>query len=338
MNYRSVADLNADIKKWVGRLPKDLDLIVGIPRSGLLAANLIALHLNLPFTDVDSLCKGRVLSSGPRIANEKIDLTKKNNILVVDDSLFLGTQMTRVKQRIHRASLPHQIYYVAVYVSPEGCSHVDYWCNLVNMPRVFEWNVMHHSVLSNSCVDIDGVICRDPTSKENDDGLNYQQFLTNVDPLVIPSRPIGWLVTCRLEKYRHLTEKWLSRHGIRYNHLVMMNFPNRKMRIASGSHASFKAQFYKSIDADLFIESSKEQARQIAKLSNKPILCVETREMINPSYFAHHYRRSQKLYSDFIKNPLIAPIKLLRLFKRKLKKLNKRLVEIYEGIINNECG
>lgn len=60
MNYRSIVDLNSDIKKWISELPNDLDLIVGIPRSGLLVANLLALHLNLPLTDVEGLIENRI--------------------------------------------------------------------------------------------------------------------------------------------------------------------------------------------------------------------------------------------------------------------------------------
>jgi len=44
MNYRSVSQLNADTRR-LGQEPLgDVDLIVGIPRSGLLAANLLCLY------------------------------------------------------------------------------------------------------------------------------------------------------------------------------------------------------------------------------------------------------------------------------------------------------
>ena len=48
MNYRSIADLNHTILKQLHMLPRDFDLVVGVPRSGMLPANLIALYLNLP--------------------------------------------------------------------------------------------------------------------------------------------------------------------------------------------------------------------------------------------------------------------------------------------------
>lgn len=54
MNFRTINDLNNLISKNLDKIPKDIDLIVGVPRSGLFVANLIALYLNLPLTDFDS--------------------------------------------------------------------------------------------------------------------------------------------------------------------------------------------------------------------------------------------------------------------------------------------
>ena len=58
MHYRSVADLNEDIKANLHKIPEDVTLIVGVPRSGMLAANLIALYLNIPLTDIDNFIAG----------------------------------------------------------------------------------------------------------------------------------------------------------------------------------------------------------------------------------------------------------------------------------------
>lgn len=325
MNYRSVADLNSAIKQWIPELPMDLDLIVGIPRSGLLAANLLALYLNLPLTDVEGLCEGRLLSAGRRLAGEYLDLSERRNILVVDDSVNSGSQMKEVREILLRADLPHQIYYAAVYITPQGSKHVDFWHEVVDTPRVFEWNVMHHSILTNSCVDIDGVLCRDPTEWENDDGENYQRFLANVKPLIVPTQTIGWLVTCRLEKYRELTEKWLKKHNIRYKQLIMMDLPDKETRVALGSHASFKAAVYKKLDASLFIESSSKQAQEIVKLAGKPVLCTETGKMLNPNYLTQTRNRGRKFIGEAIKNPIRAFTKLARFSKAEFRTIRWKL-------------
>ena len=64
MNYRSVADLNETLTSRLSVIPRDIDLVVGIPRSGMLAANLLALHLNLPVIDVEGFIEGRRLGCG----------------------------------------------------------------------------------------------------------------------------------------------------------------------------------------------------------------------------------------------------------------------------------
>jgi orotate phosphoribosyltransferase len=283
MNYRSVNDLNHCIVANLHRLPRDIDLVVGIPRSGVLAANLIALHLNLPMVDLDGFLNGRVWGGGER--QELYCLAKGSKAakaLVVDDTVHRGNEIRKVKERINAAGLGQRVVYACVYVAPESQDKVDFWCEVVPPPRVFEWNLMHHSFLDESCMDIDGVLCRDPTPEENDDGPGYRAFVANVEPLLIPTVRIGHLVTCRLEKYRELTVSWLSRHGVNYRELVMMNYATKEARIAAGSHAEFKAQVYTRTEALLFVESDREQAGAIARLSGRPVFCYTTREMVQP--------------------------------------------------------
>ena len=303
MNYRSVASLNNQIVGWLGRLPGDLDLIVGIPRSGLLAANILALHLNLPLTDVDGLLEGRIIQSGARSkSNDPTSmLSKGRNILVLDDSVLRGKQMELTRGRITAANTPHTIYYAAVYVAPGHEHQLDFFCEILPTPRCFEWNVMHHSMLVNCCIDVDGVLCKDPNEYENDDGIHYDNFIKHAEPLLIPTEPVGWLVTCRLEKYRTLTEEWLDRQGVKYNKLFMMSFPSKAARMASNSYGAYKAAIYRETGADLFIESSFKQAVEIAKLSGKDVLCMETREVVAPDIIAKSYRKAHEFRSTLLR-------------------------------------
>jgi len=314
VNYRSVATLNQHIIYWIPRLPKDLDLIVGIPRSGLLVANLLSLYLNLPLADLDSFLNSKIVSTGLRctIENQKHFLHKKRNVLIVDDSLFTGTEITTVKRAIRTADFNHSIHYAVVYIVPGKQEMVDFFYEILPMPRVFEWNFMHHGDMPKWCVDIDGVLCRDPTEEENDDAERYIHFLKTVEPLFIPSVPVGWLATCRLEKYREITEEWLRRNGIKYNNLIMMDFPNKAARIASGSHSAFKAEIYKKSSANLFIESSLHQAIEIAKLSEKYVLCIETSEMVPPSFISRSINKKKQLFHLLFRNPKEAIKKCLR--------------------------
>ena len=60
MNYRSINDLNETILRKLHLISRDIDLVVGVPRSGMLPANLLALYLNLPYTDIHSFINGFV--------------------------------------------------------------------------------------------------------------------------------------------------------------------------------------------------------------------------------------------------------------------------------------
>jgi orotate phosphoribosyltransferase len=317
INYRSIKDLNDTIKGSLSRVPKDIGIIVGIPRSGLLAANLLSLHLNLPLTDFEGLIENRILQTGKRMLRkgnclgEKISKTK---ILIVDDSLLSGSTMRSIKKRVKEAGLKNQVIFLAIFVSPEGRSEVDLYFEEIRGYRVFEWNLMHSTVIAHSCVDIDGVLCEDPTKEQNDDGERYKEFLINAEPLHLPSVRIGSLVSCRLEKYRDLTEEWLNRYQIEYEKLYLMDLPNKEARQASNSHASFKAEIYKLTGAMVFVESSIRQAREIAKISNSPVLCVETNEMIYPSLLNYSTKKITRvrnlMHSKFGKIAKLAAFKI----------------------------
>lgn len=303
MNYKSVADLGADSRRFAQRSLPDIDLVVGIPRSGLLAANFLCLQLNVPMTDVDRLCENRLIDTGERYTEDR-SYRDFDSVLVVDDSVRTGSQMTKTRDRLAEHDFPFDLSYGAVYISPRGREHVDHWGEMVSMPRVFEWNVIHHPVLNASCVDIDGVLCRDPTSEENDDGERYRRFLSTVEPTVVPDQRIGNLVTSRLEKYRPETEEWLDKHGVRYDDLVMMDLPSKEVRQEQGSHAQYKADVYDSTDAPLFIESDPRQAAEITRRTDKPVLCFENMEMIQPGRAKQTYRKVGSIASRFGENPV----------------------------------
>src|SRR4051812_42153210 len=101
MHYRSVADLNTTIIRGFYRLPRDLDLVVGVPRSGLLAANLVSLAANVPITDLDSFIAGRIFSSGSTKRGPVIRAASEmRKVLVLDDSINSGAAMRDARAKI----------------------------------------------------------------------------------------------------------------------------------------------------------------------------------------------------------------------------------------------
>ncbi|WP_072395368.1 phosphoribosyltransferase family protein [Hyphomicrobium sp. CS1GBMeth3] len=285
MHYRSVADLNDDIISGLPLLPPDVDLVIGIPRSGLLAGTLLALALNVPATDVEGFLAGRILSTGRTRRRELFDSDPRRarRVLVVDDSADTGQSVRDARARLTSEHPGVAFSFCVVYGTAPECDGVDITLKVVPQPRLFQWNVMHHNMLARCCVDIDGVLCSDPSDDENDDGERYLKFLLNAPPFHTPTRRIGWLVTSRLEKYRKETEAWLAKRGIEYGELHMLDLPSREARLKAGSHGSFKAEVYsRTTGALLFIESEREQAREICRLAGKPVLSLGSQELFTP--------------------------------------------------------
>lgn len=305
MHYKDVDDLNEDTHRLAQQLSSEFDLVVGIPRSGLLAANLLCLYLDVPMTDVDGLCTETLFDTGER-TEHKSSFEEFDSVLVLDDSVLSGSQMTETQQRLADYEFPFDVQYGAIYISPTGHNYVDHWATVVPRPRVFEWNLIHHPVIKNACVDIDGVLCRDPTPEENDDGERYREFISEVEPNLIPNQPIDSLVTCRLEQYRPETEAWLEEHGVEYDRLVMMNLPDKQTRQKLDNHGQFKASVYESTETALFIESDPRQAREICRETGKPVIRYDTKELLQPGRMKRAYRRNRNHLSTFFENPVSA--------------------------------
>lgn len=302
MNYRTISDMNQIILKHLHIIPRDFDLIVGIPRSGMFPANLLALYLNRPVTDLGSFINGHIYKTGER--GQFIDTKQFKKVLIIDDSISSGSAMLKCKEQVKELENTFEIKYGAIYVIPGKEHMVDYAFDIVPLPRYFQWNILNHHVLKKACVDIDGVLCVDPTPEENDDGEKYIDFILHAKPLFIPGAKIGSLVTSRLEKYRKETETWLKENKVTYNKLIMLDMPDKESRMKTNCHASHKAKEYQNPQYSLFIESSISQALDINKITKKPVLCTENFEMIfNSQSILYNIKSGQHL--PFIRNILL---------------------------------
>ncbi len=275
---RSIDDLNRLTSLHLARLAGLADLVVGIPRSGLLAANIVALHLNLPLLTLDAFLKREFIGSKFTHRSTKAGSVGrgKPRVLLVDDSIGTGRTFDLIEQSIDQAGLKSDffIHFLAVYSTTEKAPLVDH-LEVLDHPRAFEWNVMHHDYTKSFCVDLDGVLCADPTVDENDDGDAYSTFIRTARPKIIPSRGVGAVVTARLERYRTGTEDWLARCGVQYERLIMLDLPTGAERRRLGAHAKYKADVYNELGGRLFVESDLGQAKEIFNLTGRPVYSLE---------------------------------------------------------------
>lgn len=280
IEYRSIADMNEAILRNLHKLPHDIDFVVGIPRSGMLPANLIALYLNKPYTDIDSFIEGRLYGTGERGVFIKKETS--NKVLVVDDSIYGGNALTKAQAKLANMNKEgnYEFIYGVVFAMTKIVDRVDFYCEIIDEKRIFQWNLFHHDFfIPHAFCDIDGVLCPNPPI--DDDGEQYKKYISTAPVLYKPSLAVDTLISCRLEKYRDITEKWLADNGIEYKRLILLNLPTKEERINWGKHGIYKGEAYRDSDCCLFIESSLYEAREIVKISHKPVFCTETFTMIN---------------------------------------------------------
>ena len=99
MHFRSYADLTDLVRRNIHRLPGDIDLIVHVPRSGIIPAAQIALHRNLPIVSLDDYLQGRDAGNpaGVSARARQGGQGDQGRVLVVDDSVGDGGALARVR-------------------------------------------------------------------------------------------------------------------------------------------------------------------------------------------------------------------------------------------------
>lgn len=232
-------------------LPPDVDCVIGIPRSGLLFANIIAVKRGWPLSTPDLF---------PTVVwqtKEKIVAGFKK-IVIVEDSTWTGAQLHTAKLLIKQKTPDVTILTVSLFASSQSHYLSDFVGSRYPSHKftAFEWNLAHASYKEwgDLCVDLDGVICR------------------GNDPYIIPNCEIRAIITSRPETERETTERWLADHKVRYKELKMSSSSNQGILDISVSH---KVREIKKISPLWFWESDGREARLIAKRTRIPVLCID---------------------------------------------------------------
>lgn len=284
MNYRSVSDLADLINRYASKIPHDVDLVVGIPRSGTLVASIISLKLNLPLTDLYSFHRNDELKKGNTRTYKHAELVNPWNarkILLVDDSIASGNSMLAAAEVV-RSVYQGQVVTMAAFAQKENTGVVDLYLETVEQPRLFEWNILHHNLMRHACLDIDGVLYVQPDAHELHDDELCVASIENATPLFTPSVHVAHLLTCRPERLRAQTEQWLQRHGVQYGQLHMCDIPGQ-IGPKDAATTAFKAQVYsQDPHAILFIENDEDVALDIMRKTSKPVFCIQANRMYAP--------------------------------------------------------
>jgi hypothetical protein len=115
LTFFSVKDSIQACNQWVEQLPNDFDIIIGVPRAGLMFANIIACKFGRPLTTPDNFLRGELWFShdSPMPSDVK-------KVLIVEDSVGFGKQITSVTKKI-KAAYPHlQVETAGLFVIPQS--------------------------------------------------------------------------------------------------------------------------------------------------------------------------------------------------------------------------
>ena len=281
MTIKTIADLNNTIRNNLAKIPHNIDFIIGIPRSGMLPATIIAEYLNAPLIDLNSFISGSKPTGGLRLGFRRYKgLEGKRRALVIDDTTFNGRAMNEARVLL-RGRTDIDFIYLAVYKEGRYNGADIYLEDISNSKTqvVYEWNIFHHypQIVGKCIYDMDGVFLPDPPDERDEE--TYLNYIATAPPLFTPSNEVGAICSFRLEKNRGITENWLRENGIQYKQLVL--FPSNTYEGRQGHSPSlFKAEYYmKQPWAELFIESDDDQAREIARLTHKQVYCVKTNKL-----------------------------------------------------------
>jgi adenine/guanine phosphoribosyltransferase-like PRPP-binding protein len=262
-SWVSTSQLVADAVLLAGILPTDCAGIVGVPRSGMIAASAIATHLHLPLY---TLGKDGPVSVGAGSRGGSLHRAA-GPLAVVDDTVYGG----RAMQRARRAMGGRPAVYSAVYVRPELGHAVDVFTRQLPSPHLLEWNLFNNGPFAGKAanpwygagvaLDLDGVIVHD---KDSGGKINT--------PYLVPrAHPVKLIVTGRREKHRTETESLLRSLGVRWERLEM--YPDGEPWGSEEKWAKHKARHYSASACGLYVESCPVQAEMILELTGKPVAC-----------------------------------------------------------------
>jgi hypoxanthine phosphoribosyltransferase len=261
--------------QWAEHLPKDFDCIIGIPRNGLMIASVLASKMGKPLSTTDDFARGIVWYSK--------DVEKPTNyqkVLLVEDAVNEGRSMQRDYDSLRKLCPDLIIKRASLFAKGNSTSWLDYYY-LSQSLGPMEWNLLTSmsAIYGKVAVEMDGVLCQDCFINDTQEPEKYVTWLSSVEPLLLPAYPIEAIITSRIERYRPATELWLKLHNVKYNKLIMFNAEQPEEKTFKNV-AHFKANNAINVGAKWFWESSFSIAKEIARLTQIPVYCVETHQVL----------------------------------------------------------
>lgn len=181
----------------------DCDAVVGIARSGLLPASVLATMLHLPLFSCGK--DGSLTFCGRGTRSVNMEFARPRKILLIDDTTASGGTLRRTATIVKSRWPASEVVTAAIYGVR---ATADITVRLYPGLHILEWNFFNAPWSDCIATDIDGVLI--------EDGRILQR----------PHRaPVPVVVSARGMQHYEATARWLASVGITYRHLLMPDEP-----------------------------------------------------------------------------------------------------------------
>jgi orotate phosphoribosyltransferase/uncharacterized HAD superfamily protein len=253
--------------KWLKTLPNQFDVVIGIPRAGVMIANAISLQFCIPWSLPSCFLENKQVFYSSILKTPEIE-----RVLIVEDCISQGREINEVKAAIKAKYPDLTVKTGSLLVNTANESVVDYYYRNVEKKAIETvWDLL--KLDKNYVVDMDGVLNYNPSDKDTASVDSYLQFIENAQPYLLLRSKIDTIVTARPEWARKPTERWLRKHKVQYNKLVMLE--GHGLTPPFEAAVAHKISTLKYTQPEIFWESDYNQAKMIHKKTGIKVLCTD---------------------------------------------------------------
>lgn len=251
---------------------ENITSVIGVPRSGLFLANLIAVYLHIPLFAFDQKRRClRTIGAGGRLPNST-DLG--GNPVLVDDTVSSGRTLNYVWEVLRGHYGIRNCLKLVAYSSEWGEGLVDMAGWYYERPHYLEWCFVNTFWARSFAYDFDGVLCEDFVGG---DATQYKRHLEEAKALYVPRLFPIFVVSARLEETRNDCLVWLAKHGVSVKSLILWERDEHSRWQSATAVAEWKSLHLRRLRSESgvrgFIESDPFQAEWISRAASMPVLC-----------------------------------------------------------------
>ena len=154
--------------------------ILGMPRSGMLPASILATYLNLPLYALDPIGGTFVLTGTSSFGGGRMThfiSNEAHKLLVVDDTIYSGAAMRDTKRKLREYA-----YFSCIYFRPEAEFKPDFYARELKSPHLLEWNLFNCNYMQHTLLDFDGILSPNVPQEVCQDETKYIEYIENVEP------------------------------------------------------------------------------------------------------------------------------------------------------------